>query len=127
VLPQLQRKSQPAIAVTSDEGNTVSEDTAEVSLEERLKGNKSMASDTTPIQPATSQPSASSFASMLTQGLHSSDEYLINTVLFKQHSTDVLRSTVQRIPNKLALPLINMVVEKLDPKQTGSASHQHGG
>ena len=57
----------------------------------------------------TEKPNASSVTQMLSQGLHSDDDRLIDTVLFKANKESIINHTIRRLPTNYILTLINKV------------------
>ncbi|XP_047139220.1 WD repeat-containing protein 43 isoform X1 [Hydra vulgaris] len=106
----LKKKTDIVIDVNGNEEDRQKTDTEQDmrSMEERMK-------NVTPDihYDKSNIPSAGSFSQMLIQAIHSSDEVLLNEILFKTFPDTVLRNTIRRVPVKLIGPLIINIVDKL--------------
>eukprot|EP00112_Aurelia_sp_Birch-Aquarium-sp1_P018430 Seg44.1 transcript_id=Seg44.1/GoldUCD/mRNA.D3Y31 product="WD repeat-containing protein 43" protein_id=Seg44.1/GoldUCD/D3Y31 len=107
---------------TSDGGKTVDKNREELSLGERLNADVAPQAVTKQNTPRLSksrrkrerqQVNASSVTQMLTQGLHSGDDKLIDNVLYSSNKEAVIMPTIKRLPKASVLTLINKVVQRI--------------
>jgi len=60
------------------------------------------------------KPNALSVTQMLSQGLHSDDDRLIDTVLFKANKESIINHTIKRLPTNYVLTLINKIILRIE-------------
>lgn len=89
-------------------------ETADLTVERRAVNGVTSEKDGQPSRKNTARriADATSLSSSLVQALHSTDVRLLESCL-AQTDPRVIRSTVQRIPNVLVLPLVEVLVERL--------------
>eukprot|EP00794_Sanderia_malayensis_P017807 gene17807-19583_t len=98
-------QSQVKSKETSAKGNQ------ELTLEDRLKASVAMLKDRK--QKRNERPNAASLTQMLSQGLHSDDDKLIDDVLYKASKEAIVVSTANRLSSSSVLTLINKIVSRI--------------
>ena len=115
---------------SNDQSQLPTDDNTELTLGQRLKANKNstlnLSNDDNDKQfqdnfnEKSSNIPAHSLATLLTQSLNSNDNQLLESCL-SQSDPVIIKNTINRLPNNLALPLLNQCTSRLSrPGKAGS-------